>query len=161
MPLGSSSGKAAALADEILAYLARSSGPFPPPESLLFLAGDKRRDVLPTKLADPGVRLDEITTYRTQPVARFEEALRQCIEVHGGFDWVVFFSPSGVDVAMADLEKLEFWEMVRVAAIGPTTGNHIAIREGGSGEAHVVAERPEAGSVVSGIVKFGLGPGSV
>ncbi|RUS21923.1 tetrapyrrole biosynthesis, uroporphyrinogen III synthase [Endogone sp. FLAS-F59071] len=158
-PLASSSGKAAALADEILAHLARSSGPFPPLESLLFLAGDKRRDVLPAKLADAGVRLDEITTYRTQPVARFEEALRRCVEVHGKFDWVVFFSPSGVDVAMADLEKLEFWGMVRVAAIGPTTGDHIAVREKGSGEAHVVAERPEAESVASGITKFDQGQG--
>ncbi|RKO84618.1 tetrapyrrole biosynthesis, uroporphyrinogen III synthase, partial [Blyttiomyces helicus] len=114
-PIGESTGTADALASLIIASYPSTSPP------LLFLAGDKRRDVLPTRLAEARVPFQELQSYETRPSSRFRADLEAEVGGRAGVDWVVFFSPSGVDVAVNALRELEGWGKTRVACIGPTS----------------------------------------
>lgn len=127
-PEGEEAGQADELADRIAAR--RFDAP------LLFLCGDRRRDVLPDRLRAAGIAVEEHVVYRTLLDA---SALREA----GGRppDWVVFFSPSGVDAAREAVAVS--WNRVRKAAIGPTTAD--ALRAAAFSPAAVAAApTPEA-----------------
>ncbi|KAJ3294581.1 hypothetical protein HK104_003476 [Borealophlyctis nickersoniae] len=137
-PRGEDSGTADGLAD-LIVNEPKTDKP------LLFLVGDKRRDVLPHRLTQAGVSYDELLVYETQPSSTFptdlETQLRNLPD--GSVDWVVFFSPSGVDVALPSLQGTSWWSWTRIAAIGPTTGRYL----GGAGvkvDAEAVKPSPEA-----------------
>lgn len=81
-----------------------------PERPLLFLCGRRRRDELPALLCAEGFPLEELIVYDTQASV---PALPPDPP-----DWVVFFSPSGLEAA----RHLPLaWERLRIAAIGPTT----------------------------------------
>ncbi len=83
-----------------------------PTHPLLFLCGARRREELPSLLRAAGFPLEELVVYATRPLV---PALPAEAPVP---DWVVFFSPSGLQAA----RRLPLvWEQVHVAAIGPTT----------------------------------------
>lgn len=95
---------------------------------LLFLAGSRRRDVLPQRLHAAAVPFDELVVYHTTlapPAGMPAEA-----------DWAVFFSPSGVEAARG--APTFPWNSVRRAAIGPTTA--AALERAGHPPAAVAAE---------------------
>lgn len=126
--MGEESGSADDLADMIAA---RS---FERP--LLFLCGDRRRDTIPDRLRAAGVAFDELVVYRTTGDA---EALAEAVEPPP--DWIVFFSPSGVETA--DVLAGPSWNRIFHAAIGPTTAE--ALRTAGLAPAAVAeAPTPEA-----------------
>ncbi|RYY38675.1 MAG: uroporphyrinogen-III synthase [Chitinophagaceae bacterium] len=77
-PVAGTADDASALADRIIA-----AGE----QSLLFFCGDQRRDVLPLKLREAGITLDELTVYRT--IATPHALGRD-------YSAVLFFSPSAV-----------------------------------------------------------------
>lgn len=104
-PTGEGSGSAALLADQI----ARSEFERP----LLFLCGNRRRDELPDRLGEAGVALEELCVYESR--ARRDLDLAS----HRPPDWVVFFSPSGVEAVRKD-GSINL-KSARVAAIGSTT----------------------------------------
>ena len=56
-------------------------------EEFLFFCGKKRREELPKKLAEVGIKLTEIEVYDTKPVSKKIDRI---------FDGVLFFSPSAV-----------------------------------------------------------------
>lgn len=104
-PDGEESGSAETLANII------SKRSFDRP--LLFLSGDRRRDVLPTRLRSAGIQIEELCVYENRsrsPVGWPTEQVP---------DWVVFFSPSGFEAIREEWE--ERLRGVRIAAIGPTT----------------------------------------
>eukprot|EP00004_Rigifila_ramosa_P006756 TRINITY_DN17676_c0_g1_i1.p1 TRINITY_DN17676_c0_g1~~TRINITY_DN17676_c0_g1_i1.p1 ORF type:complete len:252 (+),score=37.14 TRINITY_DN17676_c0_g1_i1:326-1081(+) len=95
------SGGAAALAARIIS---ERDSTHTSAAALLFLAGDKRRRDLPDALAAAGIKLTEITVYKTipgvcasevrhtSPRSRFSSEARPA---------VIFFSPSGVEAVEA------------------------------------------------------------
>ncbi|KAI8812118.1 tetrapyrrole biosynthesis, uroporphyrinogen III synthase [Cladochytrium replicatum] len=113
---GEDSGSANALAQLVLAESRRSDPP------LLFLVGDKTRDVITRTLKDGCVQVETVQVYRTCPDERFEESMVDALGDRPP-SWVVFFSPSGVDVAAEALARREWWVggRVRVGSVGPTT----------------------------------------
>lgn len=127
-PVGEEAGHADALADYI-----ESNRPSKP---LLFLCGDRRRDVLPDRLRTAGVAFDELVVYRTLGDASALEA-----RLAEPPDWLAFFSPSGVETAL-ELDGIS-WNSVSAAAIGNTTAD--ALRAAGIAPVAVAASpTPEA-----------------
>lgn len=104
-PTGEDTGSAAALASRIL-----KDGPGRRP--YLFLCGNRRRDALPNALTSAGIAFDEICVYRTL-------AQEELPWPDGQIDWIVAFSPSGVEAMEDDGPVAE--DGPRFAAIGPTT----------------------------------------
>ena len=127
-PVGEDAGHADALANHIVQ---RSLD-----RPLLFLCGDRRRDTLPDRLEAACVALEELVVYRTiGDAGAFVHAVEQRP------DWVVFFSPSGVETA--DVLAGPSWNRILKAAIGPTTAE--ALRDAGRTPAAVAdAPTPEA-----------------
>jgi uroporphyrinogen-III synthase len=113
------------------------------PSSLLFLAGDKRRDLIPEKLKEHGIQFREIQSYATCGHADLSKHING-IKSHTS-DWFVFFSPSGLKFILSDKNvKVNFIKMIqdaKVAAIGPTTEDYL--KELGV-DANVTAESPDA-----------------
>ncbi|KAI8921088.1 tetrapyrrole biosynthesis, uroporphyrinogen III synthase [Powellomyces hirtus] len=130
---GESAGDAETLSDMIIAHHAqRKSGDVDHPASFLFLAGDKARDVLPTRLKDAGFPLEKMIVYGTRQSNAFPQDLAACLQMifeegyhHGEKQnvepYVVFFSPSGVDIALPVLCESKHYRKFRFATIGPTT----------------------------------------
>ncbi|MEM1044265.1 MAG: uroporphyrinogen-III synthase [Bacteroidota bacterium] len=81
---------------------------------LLFVCGDRRREVLPERMRAAGVPFEECVAYRT---VLLPSALN--VLAADPPDWVAFFSPSGVEAA---LQAAGFpWNGCALAAIGPAT----------------------------------------
>jgi uroporphyrinogen-III synthase len=127
--IGADSGSA----EELAAVIAARSFDRP----LLFLCGDRRRDVLPDRLRDAGIALEEHIVYRTRGDA---EELAEAVERQQP-EWLVFFSPSGVETA--EVLAGPSWNRIRKAAIGSTTAD--ALRASGfAPDAVADAPTPEA-----------------
>ena len=122
-PEGESTGSAEQLAAYILK---RHTG-----GALLFLCGDRRRDVLPSLLREAGIRTEEIIAYRTR--------LHTLHAWPGNKkpDWVVFFSPSGLEAILQSPEVS--LENISIAAIGSVTAE--AVRTHGF-RVHATAHEP-------------------
>lgn len=121
-PLGQTSGNADKLAELIVADLSNRPDPGLGQRTVLFLSGDKRRDVLFQRLPERGIQVAEISVYATGPVTNFGSLLEAQVDQVGSPQWVAFFSPSGVDVALKPCQNSSWWSTgVKVASIGPTT----------------------------------------
>lgn len=104
-------------------------------EPLLFLCGSRRREELPEHLQKEGIPFEELCVYET--LLRTDLGFPDRVVP----DWVVFFSPSGVEAAR-QAQGLD-WSAVRRAALGPTTA--AALEEAGWKPQAVAAEpTPEA-----------------
>jgi uroporphyrinogen-III synthase len=125
-PFGDESGNSESLADYIIKYFNPSSQEANQLE-LLFLVGDKRKDDLPNKLVETGFILKELLIYETKPNSLFSYELDKLLNVEKKkIDWVVFFSPSGVDISLELLKNKLFKENdIKIASIGKTTSNHL------------------------------------
>lgn len=126
-PLGQESGSAEALA----AAIARHG----PQKPLLFLSGNRRRDVLPERLTTAGIVFDELVVYETHPAASLD------VSSHSHLDWLVVFSPSALD-ALRHATGLDR-SQVRLVAIGPTTAEALT-KAGWTVAAVAAAPTPEA-----------------
>lgn len=115
------------------------------PESLLFLAGDKRRDVLPDTMAEANIPVHEIQAYKTCMHPQLAERLNALTYTKD--DWFVLFSPSGVDY-IQQLGKHPMLSSCKLAAIGPTTSDHL--QQMGL-TVHAVAEKPRASYIADAI----------
>jgi len=122
-PTGEESGSAALLADIIV------DREFDKP--LLFLCGRRRLEKLPKRLQESRIAFEELCVYET--TERTDLALKTDVLP----DWVVFFSPSGVDAVRLD----GGWDLehVRIATIGSSTAD--AARLSGL-HVHAVARNP-------------------
>ncbi len=106
----------------------------------LFLCGSLRRDELPLSLIRAGMAFEELVIYHTLPQ---EHINLNRLETP---DWVVFFSPSGVDA----VRKIwpERWKHVQKAAIGNATASAI---DAAGWKVDTVAEKPEASSLLEAV----------
>ena len=118
---------------------------------LLFLVGDKRRDIIPKRLAEEHIPLEELVVYETTVAPTFEADLdRVLAESEGGdIEWVIFFSPTGSEIALRKLDKLP--RKVRVGTIGPTTEEYL--RKDWGIIPDMVSKKPEPISMVQGILE--------
>lgn len=132
-PTGEGSGSAGMLAEHIAA------GAFERP--LLFLCGNRRRDELPDSLRRAGIDIEELCVYESHP--------RQTLDLtsHPKPDWVVFFSPSGIQAVMPG-GYIDF-SAVHVAAIGETTAE--ALRSGGL-QVDAIAGAPTPDALVQALL---------
>jgi uroporphyrinogen-III synthase len=97
--------------------------------NLLFLSGDKRRDLLPSSLISLRTRIDfdfrELMVYRTDPIETNSLLVtyRESIERLGLPSHIVFFSPSGVEASEVILTHIldRFSPLPKFLAIGGTT----------------------------------------
>ena len=169
--VGADTGNGASLANLIIQTFRRDhalsipvSQPFsqPPPSStepihppslpLLFLVGDKRRDIIPRRLAEESIALEELIVYETTVAETFDEELDSVMKdttTDGEIEWIVFFSPSGAEVALDKMKRLG--RKIKVATIGPTTEEYL--RKEWSVVPDMVAKKPEPVSMVQGILE--------
>ncbi len=129
---GEESGSAEALADFI------ASRSFDRP--LLFLCGDRRREVLPTRLRASGIEVEELCVYESRSRSPLEWPADRKPE------WVVFFSPSGYE-AVSEISS-ELLRHVRIAAIGPVTAETL---RGNGLDVAAVAGEPSPGALAAAI----------
>lgn len=125
------------------------------PRRLLYLTGDKNRDVLPGVLRDGGVALESLQVYATQGSSAFAADLEgainsvpsgervsrfatsrsvnmSCAERKDRDWWIVFFAPSAAEFVTPTLRKhFAIPDMnaqtfsAKIAAIGPTTSTFL------------------------------------
>ncbi|KAL6707842.1 hypothetical protein ACN47E_003742 [Coniothyrium glycines] len=169
--LGEETGNGEALADFILEHY---NGLYPlvskPP--LLFLVGDKRRDIIPKTLQaeslGPNRRMtvDELVIYETVEMQSFKtnfSAICQSNGDHGSIiQWIVVFSPTGCQAMLESLGLLdertgryrgnERPRTIFIATIGPTTRDYLVSKFGFFPD--VCAERPTPEGVLEGIRAF-------
>ncbi|KAG7390035.1 hypothetical protein PHYPSEUDO_008997 [Phytophthora pseudosyringae] len=117
---------------------------------MMFLCGDKRRDVLPDSFRARGLPLEELVVYQTCAVQNVELPAECKVP-----DWVVFFSPSGLKV-VKDLPLP--WQSIHKATIGKTTAaalhEHAVATEQSFWEADVTAPKPKPDSLAGAIFAF-------
>jgi len=145
---------------------------------LLYLCGNIRRDELPNHLKQEGIPFDELCVYKTHKmegevlfpweqhdstqhedsdgvsVSAREEVLR--------YDWICFFSPSGVKVVYKNMKRRKEGGggssslfpadgRMKLAAIGKTTA---AAMEKKAMNADVIAEKPNSASLIGAIAVY-------
>ncbi|EEY56537.1 uroporphyrinogen-III synthase, putative [Phytophthora infestans T30-4] len=153
LPLGVvCKGDDAGSADLLSAYL-HQDGILPADckeKPMLFLCGDKRRDVLPDSFRSRGLPMEELVVYQTCAVQTLELPAECMVP-----SWIVFFSPSGLKV----IKELALpWESIRKAAIGKTTAAALHEHALATGqtfwEADVTAPKPKPDSLAGAIFAF-------
>jgi uroporphyrinogen-III synthase len=82
---------------------------------LLFVCGDRSLPTIPDRLEGIAT-VERAVVYRTTPVRV------DCRQIDRAFDWICFFSPSGIE-SFIDQAGVEFLDRSRIAAIGPTTAD--------------------------------------
>lgn len=127
-PIGEEAGTAARLAELIVDH------DFDKP--LLYLCGNRRRDELPSRLRAYDVAFEEVCVYESHIRTDLDLASRPLP------DWIVFFSPSGVEAVRSDAGC--DLTSVRVATIGSTTAE--AARASGM-NVDAVADKPTPDSL--------------
>lgn len=137
---------------------------------LLFLAGEKHRDIIPRMLYAEGLQIDEMVVYSTVEGAGFRSELEQRLKDTEGMTrasgtrWIVIFSPAAGEAILQALRCLdektgrvkEAWageeRKTLVASIGPTTKEYM--RKEFDFKVDVCAERPSAEGVREGIERY-------
>lgn len=121
-----------------------------PNSTLLFLAGDKRRDLIPTQLKAANFVVFEIQSYATCIHPDLSQNIKELILP----SWFVYFSPSGLKFILDCIEdkKEQFLASIHIAAIGPTTADYIL--EQLHMHPHVMAKEPDAQHLVNAIVSY-------
>ncbi|GAV51702.1 hypothetical protein ZYGR_0AF01730 [Zygosaccharomyces rouxii] len=109
----------------------------------LLLVGEIRKDIIPKKLSNHGIRVREVITYKTENLPdnlkRFQESARES-------SWVVFFSPQGTEEI---IESIKDGSNHRVASIGPTTRDFL---QGKGLEPNVVSVKPDERNLINAIL---------
>ncbi|KAI8994803.1 tetrapyrrole biosynthesis, uroporphyrinogen III synthase [Pilobolus umbonatus] len=123
-------------------------------DRMLFLAGDKRRDLIPQALSKADIPFLELQTYATCCHPNLQDSLSK-IRFNPS-DWCLYFSPSGVKFILSVNPWLQEYLFTsdhapKIAAIGPTTADYI--HEIG-GDVHVIADEPDAYHIMGGIVHY-------
>jgi uroporphyrinogen-III synthase len=169
--LGEHTGNGEALAAFILEHY---NGIYPdagkPP--ILFLVGDKRRDIIPKTLqaetlsVDRRSKIDELIIYETGEMHSFKSDFSTIWQnnADAGVErqWVVVFSPTGCQAMLESLglldantgkaKPLTSRSNILVATIGPTTRDYLQDEFGFP--VHVCAEQPSPSGIAEGIQAF-------
>ncbi|CAG8457501.1 15844_t:CDS:2 [Funneliformis mosseae] len=153
-PLGADeSGNSESLADYIIKYFNSTRG-----KELLFLVGDKRREELPNKLSKSGILLKELRIYETKPNSSFSTELDKIseylVERKKTINWIIFFSPSGVDnsLELLKVNLLKDWDKIKIASIGKTTSKYLENIK--NIKVNITSPKPEAESLAESIHEY-------
>jgi uroporphyrinogen-III synthase len=140
--------------------------------AILFLVGDKRRDIIPRTLqseelgVDKRLKVDERVIYETGEMqsfrANFSKLWQENAENGLKRQWVVVFSPSGcqamleslglLDAATGKAKPVNHQRDIFIATIGPTTRDYLSDEFGFLPD--VCAETPTPEGVIAGIQAF-------
>jgi uroporphyrinogen-III synthase len=169
--LGEDAGNGENLSGFILDhYNSLYSGSLKPP--LLFLVGEKRRDIIPNTLQSENLEperrspVEELVIYETGEMQSFKinfsSIWQKNVERQVGRQWVVVFSPTGCKAMLESLNLLDEntgrcksatgARDILVATIGPTTRDYLSNEFGFSPD--VCAENPTPEGVAAGIRSF-------
>lgn len=169
--LGEETGNGEALAGYILEhYNALYPGVQNPP--ILFMVGDKRRDIIPKTLQseqlplDRSARVDELVIYETGEMYSFKSHFTNIWQknVEGGSarQWIVVFSPTGCQAMLESLDLLDVEtgkvkqqagsRDILIVTIGPTTRDYLINEFDFTPD--VVAEKPSPEGIAEGIRAF-------
>ncbi|KAG9206666.1 hypothetical protein G6514_003505 [Epicoccum nigrum] len=169
--LGEETGNGEALAGFILEHY-NSLYPGVPNPPIMFMVGDKRRDIIPRTLqseqlpSDRSARVDELVIYETGEMHSFKSNFTdiwQANAVSGRKrQWVVVFSPTGcqamleslglLDVETGKARKIASRRDILILTIGPTTRDYLMTEFDFVPD--VVAERPSPDGIAEGIRAF-------
>lgn len=131
---------------------------------LLFLVGEKRRDIIPKVLTGAGWAVDETVIYGTGELNTFKDDFRRRLDDTADRPkrWVVVFSPSGCDSMLSAMDLLDGTtgrakpmrpdRKMFIATIGPTTRDHLIQSFGYTPD--VCAEQPTPEGIWQGISDF-------
>jgi uroporphyrinogen-III synthase len=168
--LGEHTGNGEALAAFMLEhYNSIYPGADKPP--ILFLVGDKRRDIIPKTMqaTDLGperiCKVDEVVIYETGEMHLFKDNFstiwRSKSDAGCESQWVVVFSPTGCRAMLESLGLLEVGMVkakasprngIFIATIGPTTRDYLRDEFGFSPD--VCADKPSPEGIAGGIQAF-------
>lgn len=168
--LGEETGNGEALATYMLEHyndLYPGAGKTP----LLFLVGDKRRDIIPKTLQadelgdERSCKVDELVIYETGEMQSFKREFstlwRKNVDAGCERQWVVVFSPTGCRAMLESLDLLDketgrakssARNDINIATIGPTTRDYLQHEFGFQPD--VCAERPSPEGIADGIRAF-------
>jgi uroporphyrinogen-III synthase len=168
--LGEHTGNGEALAAYMLEHY-NNLYPGPGKPSILFLVGDKRRDIIPKTLqaAELGeetrCKVDELVIYETGEMHSFKEDFtkiwRNNAEAGCARQWIVVFSPTGCQAMLESLDLLDSEtgrakpsrrNDIHFATIGPTTRDYLRDEFGFT--PNVCAEKPSPEGIAEGIRAF-------
>jgi uroporphyrinogen-III synthase len=165
--LGEECGNGEALASFILDhyYTTHKEAPKPP---ILFLVGDKRRDIIPKSLESNSLpperrsKVDELVIYETGYMQSFKPEFSSIWEQNCkcGVEkqWVVVFSPTGCQEMLESLDMLDDngrakpvldRQGILIATIGPTTRDYLETRFGFTSD--VCAKQPSPEGISAAI----------
>ncbi len=139
-PQGEAAGSAHKLANVVIRH------PFEKP--LLFVCGNRHRHELPNLLRRAQVAFEVCIVYETRSRTDMASLTKTTP------DWLVFFSPSGVEAVDRVLGMNR--ATIRCAAIGPTTA---AALEAAGWTVDAVAATPTPDALVAAVQEFGRGRG--
>lgn len=113
--MGSEAGNAKQLGEVIIRNFQPTFKP------LLYICGNLKRDDLPNILESQNFKFKLITSYKTVKHKNLEKTIS--LQLHEAIpDYIVFFSPSGVDFAFPIFSELQLdINTVRIIALGPST----------------------------------------
>ncbi|KAI9365146.1 tetrapyrrole biosynthesis, uroporphyrinogen III synthase [Pilaira anomala] len=123
---------------------------------LLFLAGDKRRDLIPTELNAAQLDFLELQSYVTCAHPDLSSNANNNLLA----DWFVYFSPSGLKFLLDSIDSHTKQSLFnacqsgqsKIASIGPTTSDYILDQF--NFPAHVMAQAPDAQHLLDAILQF-------
>lgn len=169
--LGEECGNGGALASYMLRHyndLYPDSGKPP----ILFLVGDKRRDIIPKTMQaeylgpERRCKVDEVVIYETGEMLSFKEDFstiwRRNADAGCERQWVVVFSPTGCRAMLESLDLLDLEtgrakaptgeRAIQIATIGPTTRDYL--RDEFDFAPDVCAEKPSPEGIADGIQQY-------
>lgn len=121
--------------------------------TVLFLAGDKRREIIPEALSAAHISLREIKSYVTCAHPDLANRIIQDNKALLQADWTVYFSPSGLKFLLNQLDdKTLLLANSNIASIGPTTSDYITNELGY--QVQVEAEKPDAEHLVQAMLNY-------
>ncbi|SCW01738.1 LAFE_0E06172g1_1 [Lachancea fermentati] len=112
---------------------------------LLFLVGETRRDIIPKKLNEAGLKVQEIVTYKTESLS---DNLGRFKFYCTPFCWVVFFSSQGTEEIVKYLKN---HPDSKIASIGPTTDRYLLTK---GLKSNLVSSKPEPLSLINAMIDF-------
>jgi uroporphyrinogen-III synthase len=144
-PSGQDAGNASALADFIKSDIKDCAITKP----FLMPCGNLKQDILQTKLSDYGYSVESVEVYETVPEKNLERNIENVFQ-DGSVEFIVFFSPSGINFTANIFSKLNVdLNEKKLIALGPSTKKTI---ENHGYKVYATAEQPSPEGLVKVLV---------